>query len=135
MSLARPNIQWPKLDVGCKLTLKQKVPRLLLPRQGEGRVQKTGEAFVFDAYSFHGYNEYDTGSWNVLRHRLMRYKTRISEYVFLCSVSHREIDWGAGKIISSLRFIIGTASRLECSYDIVVASIVNRYLKWVNIRS
>ena len=59
-------------DVGCKITLKHKVPRLLLPRQGQGRIQKTGEAFVFDAHSFHGYDEFVTGSWNALRHRLMR---------------------------------------------------------------
>ncbi len=30
----------------------------------------TGEPFVFDACSFYGHNEYDTGNWRAPRHRL-----------------------------------------------------------------
>ena len=41
--------------------------------------QKTGEAIVFDACSFYGHNEYDTGNWRAPRHRLSN-KKYIEEY-------------------------------------------------------
>jgi hypothetical protein len=48
-----------------------------------GREHRTdasaGEAFVFDAYSFYGHNEYDTGNWGVPRHRLSN-KAHIQDY-------------------------------------------------------
>lgn len=31
---------------------------------------RTGECFVFDACSFYGHNEYDTGNWRAPRHKL-----------------------------------------------------------------
>ena len=40
MSLARPILQWPQLDIVCRLTLDKVVPRLLQPLQAEGRVLK-----------------------------------------------------------------------------------------------
>ena len=88
MDLAKPSLQSPEFDVVCKLTLEKVVPRLLLPLQAEGRVLKPslvhgdcwdgntavdadmGEAFVFDACSFYGHNEYDVGKWRAPRHRL-----------------------------------------------------------------
>jgi protein-ribulosamine 3-kinase len=88
MSLAKPVLKWPHFDVVCKLTLEKVVPRLLLPLQSEGRVlkpslnhgdcwdgntamdMKTGDAFMFDAFSFYVHIEYDTGNWRAPRHRL-----------------------------------------------------------------
>ena len=32
--------------------------------------QRTGDPFVFDACSIYGHNDYDTGNWRALRHRL-----------------------------------------------------------------
>ena len=60
-------------NVGCKITLKQKVPRLLLPRQGErdGFRRQAKHLCSMHTPSI-GYDEDDTGSWNALRHRLMR---------------------------------------------------------------
>ena len=80
MELAQPILKWPEFDVICRLTLDKVVPRLLLLLQENGRVlkpslihgdcwdgntaidAKTGEAFVFDACSFYGHNEYDVGN-------------------------------------------------------------------------
>jgi protein-ribulosamine 3-kinase len=88
MSLAKPLLEWPAFDIVCKLTLEKVVPRLLIPLQSEGRTLKpclihgdcwdgntatnaiTGETFVFDACSFCGHNEYDTGNWRAPRHQL-----------------------------------------------------------------
>ena len=80
-----------------RLTLDKVVPRLLLPLQSDGRVLKpslvhgdcwdgntamnagTKEAFIFDACSFYGHNEYDTGNWRAPRHRLS-HKAYIQNY-------------------------------------------------------
>lgn len=88
IELATPILHWPEFDIVADLTLEKVVPRLLLPLQSDGRELKpclihgdcwdgntamdmrTGEAFIFDACSFYGHNEYDTGNWRAPRHRL-----------------------------------------------------------------
>ena len=88
LDIAKPILRWPEFDVVCKLVLEKVVPGLLLPLQEGGRVLKpclvhgdcwdgntavdaaTGEAFVFDACSFYGHNEYDVGNWRAPRHQL-----------------------------------------------------------------
>lgn len=79
---------WPEFEQLCDLILKKVIPRLLEPLQSEGRSIKpcllhgdcwdentatdmqTTEPFIFDAGSFYGHNEYDTGNWRAPRHRL-----------------------------------------------------------------
>ena len=70
--------------------------------------QRTGDAFVFDACSFYGHNEYDTGNWRAPRHRLSD-KTYIEEYKSLFPVSPPEDDWDACNILYSLTFNLGNA--------------------------
>ena len=80
--------KWPEFEYLCHLTLTKVIPRLLGPLQSEGRNIKpcllhgdcwdentatdmeTGQPFVFDAGSFYGHNEYETGNWRAPRHRL-----------------------------------------------------------------
>jgi protein-ribulosamine 3-kinase len=80
--------KWPEFEYLCHLTLTKVILRLLGPLQSEGRNIKpcllhgdcwdentgtdmeTGEPFVFDAGSFYGHNEYETGNWRAPRHRL-----------------------------------------------------------------
>ena len=80
--------KWPEFEYLCLLTLTKVIPRLLGPLQSDGRNIKpcllhgdcwdentatdmeTGEPFVFDAGSFYGHNEYETGNWRAPRHRL-----------------------------------------------------------------
>lgn len=69
---------------------------------------KTREAAVFDACSFYGHNEYDTGNWRAPRHRLSD-KTYIEEYKSLFPASPPEDEWDARNILYSLTFIIGNA--------------------------
>ena len=142
MSLAKPILKWPDFDVVCQLTLEKVVPRLLLPLQSEGRSikpclvhgdcwdgntamdLKSGGAFVFDACSFYGHNEYDTGNWRAARHRLSD-DAYISDYKRLFPVSEPseshhvdrrcvtdykvEEDWDARNRLYSLVFNIGNA--------------------------
>lgn len=78
----------PDFEPLCAITLNKVIPRLLEPLQSEGRTIKpclvhgdcwdentatdmeNGEPFIFDAGSFYGHNEYETGNWRAPRHRL-----------------------------------------------------------------
>ena len=124
MNLARPVLQWPAFDIVCDLTLEKVVPRLLLPLQENGRVLKpslihgdchdyntamdpgTGTAFVFDACSFYGHNEYDTGNWRTPRH-ILSDKAYIDAYKKLIPVSEPAEDWDARNRLYSLPYNIG----------------------------
>jgi protein-ribulosamine 3-kinase len=126
MSLAKRLLEWPAFDIVCKLTLEKVVPRLLIPLQSEGRTLKpclihgdcwdgntatdaiTGEAFVFDACSFYGHNEYDTGNWRAPRHRLSN-KAYIENYKKQFPVSEPAEDWDVRNLLYSLPFNIGNA--------------------------
>jgi fructosamine-3-kinase len=124
MEIAKPILNWPAFDVVCALTLEKVVPRLLLPLQEHGRVLKpslvhgdcwdgntaldaqTGEAFVFDACSFYGHNEYDTGNWRAPRHWLSD-KAYTQCYKAKFPVSEPAEDWDARNLVYSLVFNIG----------------------------
>ncbi|KAL8836423.1 MAG: hypothetical protein Q9170_002911 [Blastenia crenularia] len=98
LRLAEPIFKWPKFDVLSRLALEKVVPRLLIPLQAKGRMLKpcllhgdcwdgntamdanTGEAFVFDACSFYGHNEYDVGNWRASRHKLSD-RAYVDEYM------------------------------------------------------
>jgi protein-ribulosamine 3-kinase len=126
IELAKSVFNWPEFDVLCALTLSKVVPRLLLPLQSNGRVLKpcllhgdcwdgntatdaqTGEAFVFDACSFYGHNEYDTGNWRAPRHRLSD-KSYIRAYKQYFPPSEPAEDWNARNLLYSLTFNIGNA--------------------------
>jgi protein-ribulosamine 3-kinase len=124
MELIKHDLKWPEFVVVCKLTLRKVVPRLLLPLQAEGRVlkpslihgdcwdgntavdAKTGHAFIFDACSFYGHNEYDTGNWRAPRHRLSN-EAYIHLYKQRFPVSEPVEDWDARNRLYSLCFNIG----------------------------
>lgn len=40
MELVKDYLKWPEFEVVCELTLRNVIPRLLLPLQAEGRVLK-----------------------------------------------------------------------------------------------
>lgn len=126
LTTSQPILRWPEFDSVCKITLGNVVPRLLLPLQSEGRVLKpclvhgdcwdgntaldanTGAAFIFDACSFYGHNEYDTGNWRAPRHRLSN-PAYIREYKLHFPPSPPEEDWDARNLLYSLTFNIGNA--------------------------
>lgn len=88
---------WPEFKVLCDITLQNVIPRLLEPLQSEGRSIKpclihgdlwdentatdmrTGEPFIFDPGSMYAHNEYETGNWRAIRHRLSN-KTYVRGY-------------------------------------------------------
>lgn len=102
------------------------VPRLLLPLQSDGRVlkpslihgdcwdgntavdRKSGEAFIFDACSFHRHNEHDTGNWRAPRHNLSG-KAHIENYELHFPVSEPVEDWDARNQLYSLPYNLGNA--------------------------
>lgn len=124
MGLVKHNLKWPEFVVVCELTLRKVVPRLLLPLQAEGRLlkpslihgdcwdgntgqdAKTGDAFIFDACSFYGHNEYDTGNWRAPRHRLSN-EAYLNLYKKCLAVSEPAEDWDARHLLYSLCFNIG----------------------------
>lgn len=126
MSLARPILRCQEFDVVCSLTLEKVVSRLLLPLQQNGRVLKpslihgdcwdgntaidaaTGESFVFDACSFYGHNEYDTGNWRAPRHKLSN-RAYIDSYRAIVPPSEPREDWDARNILYSLPYNISNA--------------------------
>jgi len=79
---------WLEFKVLCDITLEHVIPRLLEPLQSDGRSIKpclvhgdlwdentttdmrTGEPFIFDPGSLWAHNEYETGNWRAVRHRL-----------------------------------------------------------------
>jgi len=126
VDLAKHAFQWPEFDIVSQLTLDKVVHRLLLPPQENGRVLKpslihgdcwdgntasdsnTGEAFVFDACSFYGHNEYDTGNWRAPRHKLSD-RAYIEEYLMHFPALEPVGDWDARNRLYSLSFNIGNA--------------------------
>ncbi|KAH8591854.1 Fructosamine/Ketosamine-3-kinase [Bisporella sp. PMI_857] len=124
MKLVKHYLKWPEFEVVCEITLRKVVPRLLLPLQAEGRVlkpslihgdcwdgntamdAKTGHAFIFDACSFYGHNEYDIGNWRAPRHRLSK-ETYTHIYKRHFPVSEPAEDWDARNRLYSLCFNIG----------------------------
>ncbi|KAK1830453.1 Fructosamine kinase-domain-containing protein [Podospora conica] len=126
IDLASPVLQWPEFDLVSRLVLEKVVPRLLLPLQSEGRVlkpslihgdcwdgntamdMKTGEAFIFDACSFYGHNEYETGNWRAPRHKLSE-KAYIENYKSRYEASDPAEDWDARNLLYSLPYNIGNA--------------------------
>jgi fructosamine-3-kinase len=88
---------WPEFKVLCNITLEHVIPRLLEPLQSDGRSIKpclvhgdlwdentatdmsTGEPFIFDPASLWAHNEYETGNWRAIRHRLSN-KSYIDRY-------------------------------------------------------
>lgn len=125
-SLASPVFQWPEFDIVSRLVLDKVVPRLLLPLQSDGRVlkpslihgdcwdgntavgRKSGEAFIFDACSFHRHNEHDTGNWRAPRHNLSG-KAHIENYELHFPVSEPVEDWDARNQLYSLPYNLGNA--------------------------
>ena len=77
---------------------------------------------MFDACSFYGHNEYDTGNWRAPRHRLSK-RMYIKEYKSRFPVSPPEDDWDARNILYSLTFNIGNtiyiprSSQRQVVYD------------------
>ncbi|KAF1998177.1 hypothetical protein P154DRAFT_439778, partial [Amniculicola lignicola CBS 123094] len=126
MDVAKPVFDWPEFDRLCDLTLERVVPRLLLPLQENGRVlkpslihgdcwdgntandAKTGNAIIFDACSFYGHNEYDTGNWRASRHKLSNGEY-IRAYKSIIPPSEPVDEWDARNILYSLTFNIGNA--------------------------
>ena len=84
--------------------------------------QRTGEAFVFDACSFYGHNEYDIGNWRAPRHRLSN-EAYVREYKSRFPASPPEEDWDARNLLYSLTFNIGNtiyipgSSQRQVVYD------------------
>lgn len=88
---------WPEFSVLCDITLGYVLPRLLEALQSDGRSIKpclvhgdlwdentatdvrTGEPFIFDPGSMYAHNEYETGNWRTVRHRLSS-ETYVSRY-------------------------------------------------------
>ena len=83
---------------------------------------RTGQAFVFDAGSFYGHNEYDTGNWRAPRHKLSN-EAYIKEYKKRFPVSEPEKDWDARNLLYSLTFNLGNtihvpgSSQKQVVYD------------------
>ena len=69
---------------------------------------RNGQAFVFDAGSFFGHNEYETGNWRAPRHKLSD-RAYIEEYKKRFPISPPEEDWDARNLLYSLTFNIGNA--------------------------
>ena len=84
--------------------------------------QRTGNAFIFDACSFYGHNEYDTGNWRAARHRLSD-EAYMREYKSRFPASPPEEDWDARNLLYSLTFNIGNtiyipgSSQRQVVYD------------------
>ncbi|KAK4202422.1 Fructosamine kinase-domain-containing protein [Triangularia verruculosa] len=126
IDLASPVLEWPEFDIMSRLVLNKVVPRLLLPLQSDGRVlkpslvhgdcwdgntamdMKSGEAFIFDVYSFYGHNEYDTGNWRAPRHRLSN-RAYMENYKLHFPPSEPVEDWDARNLLYSLPFNLGNA--------------------------
>jgi protein-ribulosamine 3-kinase len=124
MERVKHNLKWPEFEVVCQLILRKVVPRLLLPLQAEGRIlkpslihgdcwdgntamdTKTGHAFIFDACSFYGHNEYDIGNWRAPRHGLSK-EAYIRLYKQRFPVSEPAEDWNDRNRLYSLFFNIG----------------------------
>lgn len=82
------NGYWPEFKILCDITLGSVLPRLLEALQSNGRSIKpclvhgdlwdentatdmrNGEPFIFDPGSMYAHNEYETGNWRAVRHRL-----------------------------------------------------------------
>ena len=119
LEVANKDLNWPEFEAVGQLVLEKVVPRLLLPLQSGGRFldpcllhghcwdgntatdMKTGEPFVFDACSFYGHNEYDTGNWRAARHRVSN-KAYMKAYKRKFPVSEPEEDWDARNLLYSL---------------------------------
>ncbi|KAL9065891.1 MAG: hypothetical protein Q9161_007944 [Pseudevernia consocians] len=99
--------------------------------QSEGRVLKPclihgdcwdGEAFIFDACSFYGHNEYDIGNWRAPRHSLSN-ETYMRDYKSRFPASPPEDDWDARNLLYSLTFNISNtiyipgSSQRQVVYD------------------
>ncbi|KAL4926639.1 uncharacterized protein BDV17DRAFT_293432 [Aspergillus undulatus] len=118
------NGRWPEFEALSELVLEKVAPRLLEPLQSEGRSIKlclaigdcwdgntttdmeTGEPFVFDAGSFYGHNEYDTGNWRAPRHQLSK-KVFVRNYKRRFAASEpgeSGDDWDGRNSLYSLRF-------------------------------
>ena len=63
---------------------------------------------MFDACSFHGHNEYDTGNWRAPRHKLSD-RAYIEEYIMHFPASEPVGDWDARNRLYSLTFNIGNS--------------------------
>ncbi len=66
----------------------------------------TGDAFVFDACSFYGHNEYDTGNWRAPRH-ILSDKAYIDAYRKIIPPSEPAEDWDSRNLLYSLTYNIG----------------------------
>ncbi|KAE9362627.1 hypothetical protein N431DRAFT_358381 [Stipitochalara longipes BDJ] len=126
ISLAKAHFRWREFDIIASLIVEKVVLRLLLPLQENGRFLKpslmhgdcwdgntamdeiTGEAFVFDACSFYGHNEYDIGNWRAPRHRVSA-KEYVDCYLKHCPQSEPVEEWDARNLLYSLTFNIGNA--------------------------
>ncbi|KAK4656892.1 hypothetical protein QC762_0040250 [Podospora pseudocomata] len=69
---------------------------------------ESGEAFIFDACSFHRHNEHDTGNWRAPRHNLSG-KAHIENYELHFPVSEPVEDWDARNQLYSLPYNLGNA--------------------------
>jgi protein-ribulosamine 3-kinase len=116
MELVKHYPKWSEFEVVCELTLRKVVPRLLLPLQAEGRVLKPSliHAFIFDACSFYGHNEYDVGNWRAPRHRLSK-EAYIHLYKQHFPVSEPAEDWDARNRLYSLCFNMGNIINIHGS--------------------
>jgi len=119
-----PNWQ-SKSSILSNLLLDKVIPRLLLPLQSNNRTLKPcllhgdcwdgntaedpySKPFLFDACSFYGHNEYDTGNWRAVRHKLSD-EAYIQAYKKDFPVSEPAEDWDARNRLYSLTFNIGNA--------------------------
>lgn len=134
MDIAMPKLNSPGFNLVCRLTLDKVVPRLLLPLQENGRVLKpslihgdcwdgntaldtqTCEARVFDACSFYGHNEYDTGNWRAPRHRVSG-SDYVESYKRRLPPSEPVQDWSARQLLYSLCFNIGNLINIPNSRE------------------
>lgn len=117
---------WPEFKVLCDITLEKVIPRLCQPLQSDGRSIKpclvhgdlwdentatdmrTGEPFIFDPGSMYAHNEYETGNWRAIRHRLSN-KTYVRGYKRHFPASEPEEEWEWRNILYSLRYNLGAA--------------------------
>jgi protein-ribulosamine 3-kinase len=115
------NGPWPEFKVLCEITIENVIPRLLEALQSDGRSIKpclvhgdlwdentatdmrTGEPFIFDPGSMYAHNEYETGNWRAVRHRLSN-KSYVRNYkrhfpasepgeCFCFVVLHKEVQY------------------------------------------
>ncbi|KAL1880763.1 hypothetical protein Daus18300_001377 [Diaporthe australafricana] len=141
------NGYWPEFKILCDITLGYVLPRLLEALQSDGRSIKpclvhgdlwdentatdmrNGEPFAFDPGSMYAHNEYETGNWRAVRHRLSsaryvgRYQSLFkrsepSEYytnvplaisAMYLTDKHVEEEWGSRNVLYSLRYNLGAA--------------------------